>query len=105
MEGAISEVIVAGWIDWDPAHRDQALAALREAARHSRAEPGCLDYAMTADPDDDGRIRVFERWVSRRALEEHLRTEHIAAFRAAAAGLVRRDRLLRTFEVTTPATP
>jgi quinol monooxygenase YgiN len=88
------EIVVAGWIDWEPAHRDTALAHLREAARHSRAEPGCLDYSMTADPDDERRIRVFERWSSAEALDEHLRTPHIAAFRAATADLVRLDRSL-----------
>lgn len=88
------EIVVVGWIDWEPAHRDQALAHLREAGRHSRTEPGCLDYAMTADPDNERRIRVFERWVSADALAEHLRTPHIAAFRAASAGLVRLGRSL-----------
>lgn len=89
------EIVIAGWIDWEPAHRDVALARLREAVPHSRAEPGCLDYSMTADPDDERRIRVFERWISAEALDDHLRTPHIAAFRAATAGLVRLDRSLQ----------
>jgi quinol monooxygenase YgiN len=93
------EIVVAGWIDWEPAHRDEALAHLREAARHSRLEPGCLDYAMTADPDDEARIRVYERWASAEALEEHLRTPHIKAFREASAGLVRRSRSLHRMVV------
>ena len=95
----MTEIVVAGWIDWEPAHRDQALAHLRDATGPTRAEPGCLDYAMTADPDDERRIRVFERWASARDLEEHLRTPHIAAFRAASAGLIRLDRSLHRFAV------
>jgi quinol monooxygenase YgiN len=99
----MAEIVVAGWIDWEPAHRDEALAHLCEAARHSRLEPGCLDYAMTADPDDEGRIRVYERWVSGEALAEHLETPHIKAFREASAGLVRRGRSLHRMLIESSA--
>ncbi|MFI7701886.1 putative quinol monooxygenase [Nonomuraea sp. NPDC049480] len=97
------EIVIAGWIDWEPAHRDEALVHLREAGRHSRMEPGCLDYAMTADPDDERRIRVYERWASAEALEEHLATPHIKAFREAAAGLVRHGRSLHRLVIQSSA--
>lgn len=84
------EIIVAGWMDYEPADRDAMLKALVELGRHTREqEPGCLDYAMTADPVDERRIRVYEHWTSRQALDEHFSTAHIKDFRAAAAGLTR----------------
>ncbi|MER5448571.1 putative quinol monooxygenase [Streptomyces sp. NPDC002766] len=84
------EIIVAGWMDYEPADRAGMLRALVELGRHTREqEPGCLDYAMTADPADERRIRVYEHWTSRQALDEHFSTAHIKDFRAAVAGLTR----------------
>jgi quinol monooxygenase YgiN len=84
------ELLVAGWMDYEAGDRDTVLAALVELGRRTReAEPGCLDYAMTADPTDERRIRVYEHWTSRQALDEHFATPHIKDFRAAVAGLTR----------------
>lgn len=83
-------IIVAGWMDYEPDDRDTMLKALAELGRRTRAaEPGCLDYAMTADPDDERRIRVYERWVSQQALDEHFKAAHMKDFRSASAGLTR----------------
>ncbi|KUO19487.1 putative quinol monooxygenase [Streptomyces dysideae] len=84
------EIIVAGWMDYEPGDRDTMLNALVELGRYTRErEPGCLDYAMTSDPTDARRIRVYEHWTSRQALDEHFSTAHIKDFRAAVAGLTR----------------
>ncbi|MEU2749731.1 putative quinol monooxygenase [Streptomyces collinus] len=84
------EIIVAGWMDYEPGDRGTMLRALVELGRRTREEePGCLDYAMTADPTDERRIRVYEHWTSRQALDEHFTTPHIKEFRAAVAGLTR----------------
>ncbi|MFG2129488.1 putative quinol monooxygenase [Streptomyces sp. NPDC048751] len=84
------QVVVAGWMDYEPGDRDTMLGHLVELGHRTRAEePGCLDYAMTADPTDERRIRVYERWVSQQALDEHFGTPHIKDFRAASAGLTR----------------
>jgi quinol monooxygenase YgiN len=95
------EVVVAGWMDYEPADRDTMLGHLVEVGKRTRAEePGCLDYAMTADPCDERRIRVYERWVSQQALDEHFTTAHIKDFRAATTGLTRVGVSLETFSVT-----
>jgi quinol monooxygenase YgiN len=84
------EVIVAGWMDYEPGDRDKMLGHLVELGHRTlEEEPGCLDYAMTADPSDERRIRVYERWASQRALDDHFTTAHIKDFRAAVAGLTR----------------
>ena len=90
MTGMAEEIIVAGWMDYEPGDRDTMLGHLVEVGHRTREEePGCLDYAMTADPGDERRIRVYERWVSQQALDEHFGTPHIKEFRAASAGLTR----------------
>ncbi|MDT0478973.1 putative quinol monooxygenase [Streptomyces doebereineriae] len=94
------EIIVAGWMDYEPADRDTMLGHLVEVGMRTRAaEPGCLDYAMTADPADERRIRVYERWVSQQALDEHFATAHIKDFRAATTGLTRVGVSMEVFSI------
>ncbi|MFJ4081658.1 putative quinol monooxygenase [Streptomyces iakyrus] len=96
------EIIVAGWMDYEPGDRGTMLEALVELGRRTREEEtGCLDYAMTADPTDERRIRVYEHWTSRQALDEHFTTPHIKDFRAAVAGLSRVGVSLTAHTVTT----
>ena len=40
-----------------------------ERSDPSRAAPGCLDVAITADPVDPRRINNFERWDSWESIE------------------------------------
>ena len=61
-------IIVAGTLHVDPDDRDRYLLAVREVADQARRFPGCLDFAQSPDPNDSGRINVFERWESDDAL-------------------------------------
>jgi quinol monooxygenase YgiN len=65
-------VIVGGSFEVDPGQRDAFLTERHEVMRTSRAEPGCLEYTFSADPLDPGRVVLFERWESQRALDDHL---------------------------------
>jgi hypothetical protein len=40
--------------------------------RTSRAELGCLEYTLSADPTDPGRVMLFERWARQEDLDAHL---------------------------------
>lgn len=92
------EVIIAGWMDYS-VHRDEVLTHTLTVGAATRAEPGCLDYVMSADPVDPGRIQVFERWSSREALDRHLATQHVKEFREAIADLPRTGRSLTRFVI------
>lgn len=63
-------VIVAGHITVDPQQREQYLADCVDVVERARRAPGCLDFAITADLVDPGRIDIFERWESQAAVEE-----------------------------------
>lgn len=65
-------LIVAGYMDVEPDARAQFLDGMVAAMHASRAEPGCLDYVLSPDPIDPGRVRLFERWESKDALGVHL---------------------------------
>lgn len=63
------QVIVAGHLIVDPAQRDNYLAGCVEVVRQARAAAGCLDFALSADLIDAGRINILERWESQAAVE------------------------------------
>lgn len=63
-------IIVAGHIVVDPEARAGYLAGCVEVVRQAREAPGCLDFAVSADIDDPGRINVYERWESQTAVED-----------------------------------
>jgi quinol monooxygenase YgiN len=62
-------VIVAGHLVVDPAQRDDYLSGCVGVVRQARRAPGCLDFALSADSVDPGRINIFERWDSQAAVE------------------------------------
>ena len=62
-------VIVAGYLLVDPTRRDSYLAGCVAVVEQARAAPGCLDFAITADLIDLGRVNIFERWESQAAVE------------------------------------
>jgi len=63
------EVIVAGHLVVDPTQRDVYLAGCVDVVRQARTTAGCLDFALSADLVDAGRINILERWDSRDAVE------------------------------------
>jgi quinol monooxygenase YgiN len=62
-------VIVAGHIVVDPQERDDYLSGCVEVVRQARRAAGCLDFALSADLIDPGRVNIFERWESQAAVE------------------------------------
>jgi quinol monooxygenase YgiN len=66
------DILIVGTIEVEPQRRGALLAAIRPYVERTRAEePGCLDYAFTADTVDDDRIVVVERWADEESLGAH----------------------------------
>lgn len=61
-------LIIAGHLEVDAAERDSFVAGCVVVVRAARAAPGCLEFSITADSVDSGRIRVYERWESEDAV-------------------------------------
>jgi quinol monooxygenase YgiN len=62
-------VIVAGHIVVDPEQRDGYLSACVEVVHQARRAPGCLDFSLSADLLEPGRVNILERWDSQAAVE------------------------------------
>ena len=57
-------IIVSGTLHLAPADRGPYLEECREIIELARTKPGCLDFHLSADPIEPGRINVFEQWES-----------------------------------------
>jgi len=62
-------VIVAGHLVVAPENRERYLAGCVDVVEQARRAPGCLDYALSPDLVDPGRINIFERWESQAVVE------------------------------------
>ena len=62
-------VIVAGHLVVDPEQRDDYLSGCVEVVRQARRAAGCLDFSLSADLLEPGRINILERWESVAAVE------------------------------------
>ena len=77
---------------------DAARPHMEKMIDASRAEDGCVDYAYAVDLLDPTLIRVSERWESRDALARHVKSAHIAEWRACWPEVGITDRSLRLYE-------
>ncbi|MBA3744842.1 putative quinol monooxygenase [Sporichthya sp.] len=55
-------LIIAGTLTVAAADRDAYVRDCVVAVEAARAHRGCLDFSVSADPVDPGRINVYERW-------------------------------------------
>lgn len=66
------QIAIIGWIDVDPAVRDQLVLDTVDLQRATREEePGCLSYIVSADPVHAGRIQILELWEDAATLDAH----------------------------------
>lgn len=63
------QVIVAGYLLLEPDERSSYLAGCVAVVEQARGAEGCLEFSISADLVDPGRIQVLERWSSRDAVE------------------------------------
>jgi quinol monooxygenase YgiN len=62
-------IIVAGWLRVAPENRAPYLENCHEVIAAARAAHGCIDFHLSADALDDGRINIFEQWESADAVD------------------------------------
>lgn len=62
-------VIVSGHLIVDPTERESYLADCVSVVQQARSARGCLDFSLSADLLEPGRINVLERWESQAAVE------------------------------------
>jgi quinol monooxygenase YgiN len=81
-------LIVAGSMTTAPEDRDEVMRLAQSVMHATRREEGCHEYVFTADSQDPGLIRLYERWEGDDQLTAHLETAHIAQWRETAGPLI-----------------
>ncbi len=81
-----------------PGMADKAVAEARKVVAGTVEEDGCIFYDMHRSIHDPDKLVVVERWASRAALDAHMHTPHLAAWRAAGKEFV----VDRKVEIITP---
>jgi quinol monooxygenase YgiN len=67
-------VIVAGHITVDPEQRESYLAGSVSVVEKARGAPGCLDFAITADLIDPGRVNLLSAGSHKRPVKAFRRS-------------------------------
>ena len=68
----LTMIVVQGVFRFAAGDRDRYLAESVETQRISRAEQGCLEYVLAADPVEPDRVVLSERWETRADLDAHV---------------------------------
>ena len=72
----------------DLSKRKEVEAAYAELMRASLAEPGCLLYDLVVDEENPQVWHMFEKWESRDAWNDHMKTEHVVKIQLLEPSLV-----------------
>jgi quinol monooxygenase YgiN len=66
-----------------PGMADKAVIEARKVVAGTVKEDGCIFYDMHRSIHDPDKLVVVERWKSREALDQHMHTPHLKAWREA----------------------
>jgi len=80
--------------------REEALGAAKICAGTTRREAGNIDYTFYAGIDSPDTFFLFEQWEGQKALDSHMKSEHLAAFRKALGDLTAEPPAIRRFEAS-----
>ncbi|MCA8060758.1 antibiotic biosynthesis monooxygenase [Burkholderia sp. AU31624] len=95
----MSEIVVTAINVAKPGKEAALEALLRGLLAPTEGDPGMIRYELSRDLRDPRTFVFHEIWESQEALDAHLNTRHIAAYRALSPELVERKELLITRKV------
>jgi quinol monooxygenase YgiN len=93
-------IVIAVAYEAKPGKREEALRAAKTCAATTRLEPGNTDYTFYAGIDSPESFFLFEEWENQKALDVHLRSEHLATFRKVLSTLVAEPAVIRMYEAS-----
>ena len=68
---------IIGTVVAKPEKRDELMRILTAQVAPTRAEPGCISYDFHCDKSDPNVFVFYENFVSKEALEDHLKKSHL----------------------------
>ncbi|PLK49685.1 putative quinol monooxygenase [Uliginosibacterium sp. TH139] len=92
----MEEINLLVLIEVQPGKRAIQIEAFEALRPLVLAEPGCIQYELFSDEEDENKFILVERWASQEALAAHGKTAHMLAavarnpsFRARPASVIR----------------
>jgi len=76
-------IVVIAHVRAKSGHEVPFEGVLRALVPPTRAEAGCIQYDLHQSSEDPCAFAFYERWASPEALDEHMKTPHIATAFAA----------------------
>jgi quinol monooxygenase YgiN len=77
MKSSASDLIVIASAKARPGKEAELEAALREAARPTREQPGCVEFRLLRLKGTRSTLVGFERWASEADHDRHLKGAHV----------------------------
>ena len=68
---------IIGTVVAKPERRDELMHILAAQVAPTRAEPGCINYDFHCDKADPNTFIFYENFLSKVALEDHLKKSHL----------------------------
>ena len=68
---------IIGTVVAKPEKRDELMGILAAQVAPTRSEPGCINYDFHCDKSDPNVFVFYENFVSKKALEDHLKKPHL----------------------------
>ena len=92
-------IIVHGTFPVKVEVRDDALELMRQMAKASQEEEGCISYEFYVGLTDPNTLLLFQEWESVDALQGHFETEHMDEFLKLLPGVLDGQEISRRYEV------
>lgn len=73
-------IVLMGYIHLEPSDVEDFLTDLETIAVGTRAERGCLFYAVAIEDAPSGRMLMVQRWIDEGAFTAHLAGPNAASF-------------------------
>jgi len=81
-----------------PGNKAELLALAHELITATRAELGCISYALLDDPQDAGACVFLEEWTDKPALAQHLTTAHISEWHQKSKELLAGKTMIKLYQ-------
>lgn len=94
----MTDVLILGWIDFEGDDRKYWLDNAEELMKATRAEPGCVRHVIVPDPFSKSAIITHAHYKSKKAFQEHSKSEHFRQFSEKIAKARVREKKVDRFE-------
>jgi quinol monooxygenase YgiN len=82
------DVVVIATAKAKPGKESELERVLREVAKPTRQQPGCVHFSLYRSADDPGVIVGVERWTTKADHDRHLQGPHFQKLAAAMGNIV-----------------